>query len=162
MIFALFSFFWWEIFHSGPFSLNSRVLFAFYSVCECGGGTDPPHTHTHYKAKKRKNSTLEFKENGQKIRLLDVKNVNNSKNRLTPAKLESKKQDKKNYGLAGGFRRGDPIDFLGRTTSHVLLLVRNHLLQIPHCAHYIFQSRENNVISLEWNVLVLLWCYINT
>ena len=52
----------------------------------------PPHTR---KSKEKKNSTLECKGNDQMLRILEVKNVNKSKDRLTPVKLESKKQDKK-------------------------------------------------------------------
>ena len=51
------------------------------------------------------------------LRISDHKNVHKSRNRLTPAKLESKKQDKKI--IAGGFGRGDPIDRLGKATSHL-------------------------------------------
>ena len=46
----------------------------------------PPLTHTHTR-KQRKISTLECKENGQMLRISDHKNVNKSKNRLTPLKL---------------------------------------------------------------------------
>ena len=62
----------------------------------------PPHTHTptqphthSLESKESKNNTLECKENYQKSKISNQKNVNKSKNRLTPTKLESKKQDKK-------------------------------------------------------------------
>ena len=53
-----------------------------------------PSTHT-LERKTRKSGTLECKENDQKLTISDVKNVNKIKNRLTPVKLESKKEDKK-------------------------------------------------------------------
>ena len=57
--------------------------------------TSPPlHTYT-LERKETKNSFLQCKENDQMLKNSDVKNVNKSKNRLTPVKLESKKQDKK-------------------------------------------------------------------
>ena len=46
-----------------------------------------------------KNSTLECNENVQMLKNPVVKNVNKSKNRLTPVKLESKKLDKKYWPL---------------------------------------------------------------
>ena len=52
------------------------------------------HAHAHNKAKKRKNSTLERKDIDQILRILDHKNVNKRKNRLTLAKFESIEQDK--------------------------------------------------------------------
>ena len=54
----------------------------------------PPSPHT-LENKETKNSTLECKENTQKLNNSNVKNVNKKKNPLTPAKLDSKKQDKK-------------------------------------------------------------------
>ena len=73
--------------------------------------SDPPPTHTHMiESKQTKTGTLECKENDQTLRISDHKNVNKSKNPLTPAKLENKKQDKKSIGLAGRFGRGDPIE----------------------------------------------------
>ena len=54
--------------------------------------TPPPARHTHtLESKETKNATLEFKENDQKLKNQDVKIVNKSKNRLTPAKSESQK-----------------------------------------------------------------------
>ena len=47
------------------------------------------------RVKYTKTSFLECKENDQKLLFQHVKNVNKSKNRPTPVKLESKKQDKK-------------------------------------------------------------------
>ena len=44
------------------------------------------------------------------LRILDHKNVNKSRNRLTLLKLQSKKHDKKNNGLAGWVGLGDKID----------------------------------------------------
>ena len=55
--------------------------------------SDPP-PHTHYKAKKMKNSTLECKENDQMQRISHEKNVNKSKIHCSPVKLEIKKQGK--------------------------------------------------------------------
>ena len=54
----------------------------------------PTPTHS-LERKETKNSTLECKENNEMLKNPEVKNVNKSKNRLTPAKLDSKKQDKK-------------------------------------------------------------------
>ena len=54
----------------------------------------PPPLHT-LQNEEMKKSTLECKENDQMLRISDHKNVNKSKYRLSPAKLESKKQDKK-------------------------------------------------------------------
>ena len=49
--------------------------------------TDPPtHTHTRKQRKVKKN-TLECKKNGYILNIPDHKNVNRSKNRLTPLKL---------------------------------------------------------------------------
>ena len=63
-----------------------------------GWGADPllppPPKHT-LESKETKNSTLEYKGNDQMLKNLDVRYVNKRKNRLTPAKLESKIQDKK-------------------------------------------------------------------
>ena len=42
-----------------------------------------------------KTRTVECKKQVQKLKISDVKNVNKRKNRLTPVKLESKKEDKK-------------------------------------------------------------------
>ena len=54
----------------------------------------PPYTHT-LESKETKKSTLECKENSQMLKIQDHKNVNKSKNRLTPLKLYSKKHKKK-------------------------------------------------------------------
>ena len=87
---------------SFSFSLLVRVC-----VCVCVGGQvgPPPYTHTLQKAKKRKNSTLECKENSQILNISDHKNVNKRKNRLTPLKLCSKKHHKKVMALREGTRR---------------------------------------------------------
>ena len=53
-----------------------------------------PHINT-LDIKETKASTLECKENDQKLRISHVKNVNKSKNRLTPVKLETKNNIKK-------------------------------------------------------------------
>ena len=53
----------------------------------------PPPTHQKAKTHENKHSTMQ--ETGSIVRISGVKNVNKRKNRLTPAKLESKKQDKK-------------------------------------------------------------------
>ena len=66
----------------------------FESLLNVSETYTPPHTHT-LESKVTKNSTLECKENDQKLRISHVKNVNKRKNPLTPVKLESKKQDKK-------------------------------------------------------------------
>ena len=49
-----------------------------------------------------KKSTLECKENGQKWQISHHKNVNKSKNRLTPLKLYSKNRDKNIMDLRDG------------------------------------------------------------
>ena len=58
-----------------------------------------------------KDSTLECKENDQIFKISHVKNVNKRKNRLTPLKLERKKQDKKvlasREGSGGKFPSND-------------------------------------------------------
>ena len=77
-------------------------------MSKCRPTTPPP---THKKAKKSKNSTLECKENYKMLGILDVKNVNKRKNRLTPAKLESKKQDKKVCASLVGSGQFPPICF---------------------------------------------------
>ena len=51
----------------------------------------PAHPHT-LESKETKNSPPECKENEEMLKNPDVKNVNKSKNRLTPSKLESKKR----------------------------------------------------------------------
>ena len=68
-----------------PCFLECRFPFLFFLVCVEGGHTNTPHTH--YKANKRKNSTLECRENSQMLRISDHKNLKKSKNPLTPAKL---------------------------------------------------------------------------
>ena len=75
----------------------------------------PPHTHTHQKAKKRKNSTLECKGNSQILNISDHKNVNQSKNLLTPLKLCSKNG------------RGDPVDRPGKATCRLVLFYKKNL-----------------------------------
>ena len=56
----------------------------------------PPPTHTHcLESTETINSTLECKQMDQIFKIFHVKNVNKRKNRLTPVKLESKKQHKK-------------------------------------------------------------------
>ena len=55
------------------------------------------HTHTYTYTKKQmkeKKSSLECKKQVQMSKNPYLKNVNKSKNRLTPAKLESKNHDK--------------------------------------------------------------------
>ena len=69
-----------------------------------------------------KNITLEWKEIDQMLRISDHKNVNKRKNPLTPAKLETKKQDKKIKDLWEGSGGGDPIDRLRRATWEKLLI----------------------------------------
>ena len=56
----------------------------------------PTLTHTHaLESNETKTRALECIECDQKLRISHVKNVNKRKNRLTPVKLESKKQHKK-------------------------------------------------------------------
>ena len=54
-----------------------------------------------------------------------MKNVNKNKNRITPAKLESKKHDKKILVLRVGPGWEAPIDRLGRATTHLVLVQVN-------------------------------------
>ena len=54
----------------------------------------PPPKHTHYNEKRTKTSTLGCKKQIEKSKILHHKNAKNSKNRLAPVKIESKKQDK--------------------------------------------------------------------
>ena len=54
------------------------------------------------------------------LRISDVKNVNKRKNRLTPVKLESKKQDKK--VLASREGSGWEVSIERRGPSHVLFI----------------------------------------
>ena len=69
----------------------------------------PPHTHTHTpESKEMKNHLLECKENDQIFKISRVKNVNKRKNRLTPVRLESEKQDKKVLASWEGSRRKFP------------------------------------------------------
>ena len=79
-----------------------------------------PPTDT-LESKKRKNVTLECKENSQTLNISDHKTVNKSKNRLTPLKLYSKKHDKKGMALREGSGWVDPIGRPGRATSRLLL-----------------------------------------
>ena len=65
-----------------------------------------PPTDT-LESKKRKNVTLECKENSQTLKIPDHKKVN--KNRLTPLKLYSKKHDKKVMDWRDGSGWGDTI-----------------------------------------------------
>ena len=78
------------------------------SKCVCGGGRSVT-------------STLECKKSVQMLRISDHKNVKKKKNHLTPLKLYSKKQDEKVIALREGSGRVDPIERLGRATSHLLL-----------------------------------------
>ena len=61
--------------------------------------TPPPPT---LESKETKNSTVQCKENNQKLIIPDMKNVNKSENHCSPVKLESKKQDKKVLALRVG------------------------------------------------------------
>ena len=56
------------------------------------------------------------------LRISDVKNVNKSKNRLTPAKLESKKQDKKVLASREGPSWGDLIERQEEAASHLVFV----------------------------------------
>ena len=71
-------------------AIYNNVNLLFITI---GPPPSPPNT---LERKIRKTSTLECKEKVQKLRILHIKNVNKRKNRLTPVKLESKEQDKKN------------------------------------------------------------------
>ena len=70
-----------------------------------------------------------------------MKNVNKKNNRLTPVKLESKKQDKKNIGLAGGFGQEAPIKRQEEVVSHLYPLV---------ILYYIFNDayHKNSLIKI--------------
>ena len=71
----------------------------------------PPTSQTHpLESKETKNTTLECKENDQMLKISDHKNVNKSKNRLTPAKLESKKHDTKALTSREGSGSDVPIE----------------------------------------------------
>ena len=59
-------------------------------------------------SKETKASTPECIESNQKLRISHVKNVNKTENRLTPIKLENKKQDKKMISLQEGPSRKFP------------------------------------------------------
>ena len=78
-----------------------------------GGGSPthnpPPHTHSQV-SKETKISTLECKENDQIFKIFHVKNVNKRENRLTPVKLESRKQDKKVLASREGSSRKFPLN----------------------------------------------------
>ena len=124
--------------------------------------TLPPPTHT-IESKGTKNSTLEWKENGQKSINSHHKNVNKSKNRLTPLKLGSKKHDKKVMAL----REGSGMGLSNRSSrkSHVpsrislgrlfdqtqlcLALIRQSLLNfVQHEKIFFKQSRKRVKFSI--------------
>ena len=78
---------------------------------------------------------------GQMLKILHQKNVNKSKNNCSPVKLESKKQDKKNIGLAGGFGQEAPIKRQEEVVSHLYPLV---------ILYYIFNDayHKNSLIKI--------------
>ena len=68
-----------------------------------GPPTYPPSPPTRtLESKEKKTSTLEFKETVQIFKISRVKNVNKSKNRLTPVKVEGEKHDKKVFASREG------------------------------------------------------------
>ena len=69
--------------------MNSVIKY----ICFQNRPTTPPHTHTSMKEKKKRHFNARNKFKTEKIP--HHKNINKRKNRLTPVKLESKKQDKK-------------------------------------------------------------------
>ena len=75
-------------------------------------------THT-LESKENENSTLECKENYKILRISEVKNVNKRKNRLTPAKLESRKQDKKVLASRVGLGWEVSNEHQGRATFYL-------------------------------------------
>ena len=76
-----------------------------------------PHNHT-LENKETKTSTVECKKQVEKSKILHVKNVNKRKNRLTPVKLESKKQDKKVVAERERLGWEVPIDPQDLANSH--------------------------------------------
>ena len=69
---------------------------------------------------------LECKKQIQLSKISDHKNVNKRKNRLTPAKLESKKQDKKNNRPGEGSGWEAAIVRQEEATSHLVSLTSPH------------------------------------
>ena len=69
----------------------------------------PPPLHT-LERKCTKTGTVECIESDQKSKISPVKNWNKRKNRLTPVKLQCKKQDEKMIAQWEGFGREVPID----------------------------------------------------
>ena len=107
------------------------LLFAFLT-CKI---FDPTHT---LERKTRKTHTLECKKQLRKSKISHVKNVNKRKYRLTPVKLESKKQDKKvtakREGLGGKF----PSNYRKKPRS-LIISIRQHMMKLT-CVIYAYKS----------------------
>ena len=77
------------------------------------------------------------------LRIPKVKNVDKRKNRLTPVKLESKKQDKKVLASRVGPGWDVPNERQEEATSHLLFCFRKSY-KIKHICYSYFQLYSSN------------------
>ena len=95
----------------------------------------------------------------QIFKISHVQNVNKSNNRLTPVKLESKKQE--SIDLAGGFGREVSIERQEEATSHLLL--ENLPMCVNHFIHdlmIIFSANIQSFFNLLTQLETSMWRFM--